>query len=116
MDVQAKIPPGLSAVHNFIMDHDSTDLQHYFDILNNLDISSDPFDPTEFGEAGRGAIERDERERASTLWDQIASQMWDSYQQYLHNHPEVLEENFAPEYHRLYYKLIIIAATIKCCQ
>jgi hypothetical protein len=39
MNVQAKIPPGLAAVHNFIMDNDNTDIYHYLDILDNQDVS-----------------------------------------------------------------------------
>ena len=29
MDTQARIPAGLGAVHNFIMDHDDEDIHHY---------------------------------------------------------------------------------------
>jgi hypothetical protein len=87
MNVQAKIPPGLAAVHNFIMDNDDTDIHHYLDILDNQDVS----EPVSVGEPGQGAIEREERERATVLRDEIAMMMWDSYQQYLHDHPEVLD-------------------------
>ena len=97
MDVQAQIPPGLAAVHNFILDQDDTDIQHYLEILNNLNISTDPFNSATFGKPGQGAIGRAERECASVLQDQMASQMWDSYQQYLRDHPEVLEDKFVPK-------------------
>jgi hypothetical protein len=89
MTVQAKIPHGLAAVHNFIMDNDNTDIHHYLDILDNLDVS----EPASVGEPGQGAIGREERERATALRDEIATKMWDSYQQYLHDHPEVLDGN-----------------------
>jgi hypothetical protein len=90
MSIQATIPPGLAAVHNFIMDYDEEDLQHMLDGLEEVEGIS-------VGEAGEGAIPPEERERASDLRDQIAIQMWNSYQQYLHDHPELLEENFVVE-------------------
>jgi hypothetical protein len=63
MAVQAQIPPGLAAVHNFIGDHDDTDIEHYLELLEvNCDL-----DPASFGEPGHGAIGREERERASAL-------------------------------------------------
>jgi hypothetical protein len=58
MAVQAQIPPGLAAVHNFIGDHDDTDIEHYLELLEvNCDL-----DPASFGEPGHGAIGREERE------------------------------------------------------
>ncbi|KAF9524881.1 hypothetical protein CPB83DRAFT_748575, partial [Crepidotus variabilis] len=73
MLVQAKIPPGLGAVHNFIIDHDDHDLEHY---LNALDID----EPFFTGEPGAGAIPRVERERADALQAEIATSMWNAYQ------------------------------------
>jgi len=72
------------------MDHDTTDLGHYLNIL-------DWVEPLSTGEPGEGAIPRAERDRANGMRDQIATEMWNSYQQYLHNHPEVLEEEFNEE-------------------
>jgi hypothetical protein len=97
MTVQAKIPAGLAAVHNFIMDHDDTDIDHYLKILDKYGLSRATSEDTLFGEPGEGAIEREERERATTLRDEIATQMWDSYQQFLCDHPEVLDQAFVPE-------------------
>lgn len=99
MSVQAQIPPGLAAIHNFIMDHDDSDIHHYLDILKDLNILSDIVEPALFGELGQGAIGREEREHSSTLWDEIAGQMWNSYQEFLCTHPEVLEEEFVAENH-----------------
>ena len=86
MDVQAQIPPGLAAVHNFIGDHDDTDIEHYLELL---DVDHD-LDPASFSKPGHGAIGREEHA-------QIATEMWDSYQQLLHDSPEVLEGELIPE-------------------
>jgi len=91
MSVQVKIPPGLGAVHNFIMNHYETDILNY---LDDLDLGEPP---AFTGNLGQGAIAREERERASVFWDDIATRMWNSYQQFLRDHPEVLEEEFNPE-------------------
>lgn len=90
MEIQAKIPAGLAAVHNFIMDYDNTDIYHYLEDL----IDEEPN-----GRLGNGAIRQEEREEASNLRDRIAEAMWESYQTFLRDHPEVLEENFDPETH-----------------
>jgi hypothetical protein len=87
MAIQAQIPPGLAAVHNFIMDHDDTDIQHY---LNGLDAA----DEASNGQLGDGTILPVEHKQASILCDQIARQMWHSYQHFLQDHPEILEGNF----------------------
>lgn len=91
MSVQAKIPPGLGAVHNFIMDHDETDILNY---LDDLDLGECP---AFTGDPGQGAIAREEQERASAFCDDIATRMWNSYQLFLWDHPEVLEEEFNPD-------------------
>lgn len=98
MKIQAKIPAGLAAVHNFIMDNDDTDLQHYLDLLDGVPLDKAP-DPVQFGELGQGAIGREERERAAILRNRIATEMWESYQKYLQDHPEVLNEDFIAETH-----------------
>ncbi|CAA7262418.1 unnamed protein product [Cyclocybe aegerita] len=91
LSIQAKIPAGLGSVHNFIMDHDETDLEHY------LDQEPTPENNTSTGALGDGSISCVERARATALRDEIATQMWNDYQQFLCEHPEVLEENFVPE-------------------
>ncbi|KAF8073487.1 hypothetical protein FPV67DRAFT_1410500 [Lyophyllum atratum] len=90
-DMSVQIPPGLAAVRNFIMDHDETDLQNY---LADLDL--DPHTASA-REPGQGSIPREEKDRAEVFWDHIARRMWDSYQQFLRDHPEVLENEFDPE-------------------
>ena len=93
MPVQARIPVGLAAVHNFILELDDTDLEHY---LEQLDADAEgPRNGA--GELGDGPIPRTEYERASALREQIAADMWDSYQNFLRDHPEVLEDEFIAE-------------------
>lgn len=92
MDVQARIPAGLAATHNFIMDHDETDIHHY---LNDLDLSEPQAALT--GDPGQGSIPRLERDRAEALREEIAMSMWESYQEFLHDHPEALERDFDPD-------------------
>ena len=90
MEIQAKIPAALAALHNFIMDYDETDLDHYLNEFADLE-------PTNNGDLGDGGIGAAERARANTKRDQIAMAMWNRYQQYRQDHPEVLSEEFVPE-------------------
>lgn len=73
------------------MDHDDTDIEHY---LQNIDTHEHA---QPFGGLGHGAIPRAESERAFTLRDSIAAEMWTSYQQFLQDHPEVLEQEMVSE-------------------
>ena len=92
MDIQARIPAGLGAVHNFIMAHDDEDIHHYLNQLEPDDSQAEPV-----GELGDGSIPRAECERADVLRDEIATQMWESYIQFLHDHPEVIDQGVDPE-------------------
>ena len=96
MSAQSMIPPGLAAVHNFILEYDADDLENY---LDPVDINEDTPDIQDniSGTHGDGAIQQEEKERASKLRDKIASAMWESYQQFLHDHPHVLEQEFDAE-------------------
>ncbi|KAG6892224.1 hypothetical protein C0992_001411 [Termitomyces sp. T32_za158] len=76
-------------MHNFIMKHDPYDIE---DLLDDPDIE-DP-DPGIFDDSGdlsEGVFEREERDRATAKRDMIAQKMWDQYQQYLLDHPELFE-------------------------
>lgn len=53
IDIQAQIPAGLAAVHNFIMDNDNTDIHHY---LQQLDPIEQEPQPTNTGGPGNGSI------------------------------------------------------------
>ena len=88
ISIQARIPSGLAALHNFIMDHDDTNIKHY---LQDVDHTQP------LGDLGHGAIPHAESERASVLHDNIAMEMWTSYQQVLQDHPEVFNQDLAPE-------------------
>jgi hypothetical protein len=88
MDVQAQIPPGLAAVHNFIWRPQWSNAE-ILDVNHNLDKKL-------FGEPGHGEINREEHEWASALQDKISTEIWDSYQEFLFDWPKELEE-FIPE-------------------
>jgi hypothetical protein len=87
MSIQARLPPGLAALHNFIMTHDPADIEEYLTNPNLVDPQ-----PGTQGILAEGYVERVEQERATEARDYIAQAMWDQYQQYLRKHPEVLEE------------------------
>jgi hypothetical protein len=89
MPIQARIPVGLAAVHNFILAYDDTDLKNYLDSLPGGGTGGE-----EVGELGDGPISRTEYNRASALRDQIAEEMWQSYQAFIAENPQVLEEEF----------------------
>jgi hypothetical protein len=75
LEIQARIPAALCAVHNFIREHDPNE--------GELEETRD-FSP-------RGAGREDEPSmpaqpataEAGTLWDQIAEEMWEEYQRIL---------------------------------
>lgn len=88
MSVQARIPAGLAAVHNFIIEHDETGINNYLDEINSGVQSPD----ISMGELGQGPIPQVEKERAEVFRDKIALAMWNSYQEYLREHPDYTEE------------------------
>ena len=97
MDIQALIPCRLAAVHNFILENNSEDLDNY---LEPFDINKGPQSnggDWQQGERGEEAIPRAKKEWASQFHDEIVTQMWESYQQFLRDHPEVLEQDFNVE-------------------
>jgi hypothetical protein len=75
------------------VDHDDTDITHYLQ-LEDIDICENA---QPLGDLGHGAIPRAESERASVLRDHISTEMWLSYQQFLQDHPEVLNDEMALE-------------------
>lgn len=91
MPIQAQIPVGLAAVHNFILEYDETDLESYLDMLADEGTGGDDVEP---GELGDGPIPRTEYNRAFARRDQIAEAMWQSYQAFLAENPQILEEEF----------------------
>lgn len=84
MAVQAQIPPAICALHNFILNHDPRDIDHY------LSGNEDDLDPTpgqaqdnDFGLLASTAVTAAEREGATAHRDRIAEQMWNDYQKLL---------------------------------
>jgi hypothetical protein len=81
MDIQARIPPALAATYNFILTHDS---QEQLDMARHSDPHPGNIPAEhEFGTLTHRPANAAERARAKTKRDQIAQEMWDSYQQLL---------------------------------
>lgn len=73
--LQARILPGLAAIHNLIMKHDPTDLDD-FDGVHD----PQPGYVVDAGSLANGPTLPREKARADRRRDVIAQQMWDSYQ------------------------------------
>ena len=74
MDIQARIPAALCALHNFIQKYhpDTFDLESDGNLLEiNHDVA--------FGELGDGPADAAERRRADQQWNRIAKEIWDDY-------------------------------------
>jgi hypothetical protein len=85
MAVQARIPCALAALHNFILSHDSTDLNNF----SEEDVDLDPGQHHDsLGSLADSTISREERSRAANNRDRIAQEMWNQYQQYIQDHSE----------------------------
>jgi hypothetical protein len=78
MDIQARIPPATAAIHNFILDHDPQEVEEVSETPDpnpgNLPAERD------FGTLARGPANSAEKARAKRKRDQIAQEMWNSYQ------------------------------------
>ncbi|KAF8148474.1 hypothetical protein B0H34DRAFT_668570, partial [Crassisporium funariophilum] len=80
MDIHARIPPALAAIHNFILKDDLTEAEEIAQdnagdpLPGNLPLERD------FGTLARGAPGVAEKTRAKLKWDTIAQAMWVSYQ------------------------------------
>jgi hypothetical protein len=90
LSVQAHIPPALAALHNFILEHDSTDVNKYlYDENGNIDCSDNQpgmrrVEEIDFGRlAATQIISCAEKRQAEAYRDQIAQAMWDNYQHVL---------------------------------
>jgi len=84
MSIQAQVPPGLAATHNFMMDHDPHDIDHYLN-GDEDDLNPNPGQPqaNEFGTLADGAVTQAEKNRATGNRDDIAQAMWEDYQRVL---------------------------------
>jgi len=86
MAAQAKIPSALIALHNFILEHDETDLDRWIgnpDALDNL-MGRRRDEEIDFGRLATTLnTSTAEKRRAESMRDRIAEEMWASYQDYL---------------------------------
>jgi hypothetical protein len=76
IDLQARILPGLAAIHNLIMKHDPTDIEDFEDVVRDPQPGFVP----DFGSLADGPTSRAEKARADARRDEIAQKMWESYQ------------------------------------
>lgn len=85
MDVQARIPPALCALHNFICLHDPEEILP-------LDDEEGPEHEERYGESGEhrdygghgelstsGVVPSPEKDRAEIKRDDLANEMWNQY-------------------------------------
>ena len=83
MDIQARIPVALCAIHNFVCRFDPN---AFFDPeLTEGDLSAE-LGGDELGVLGDGPADAAERRRADQCRDNIAQDMWEDYQQELAHH------------------------------
>jgi hypothetical protein len=109
MSIQARVPPGLAALRNFIMTHNPADIKEYLTDPNLVDPQ-----PGTQGILAEGYVERAERECATEARDDIAQAMWDQYQQYLREHHVTLKILHFLDSFLLYPLLhIVIMSTIE---
>ncbi|EGN96712.1 hypothetical protein SERLA73DRAFT_75586 [Serpula lacrymans var. lacrymans S7.3] len=78
MSVQAKIPPAVCMLHNFIRTHDPSDI----DAPNDIDLHI-PTPKIDNGELAQSAPTEAGRVAANTQQDRIARAMWIDYQREL---------------------------------
>jgi hypothetical protein len=77
LDTQARLPPALAALHNFIREHDPDELIDYEDI-------NDPQPGARAdGSLATGTARAAEKAQVNTRRDQIAQNMWAQYQEEL---------------------------------
>lgn len=76
MEVQARLPAALCALHNFIHRCDPDTFHHTYD--GQL-LEHDGIDDVALGELGDGPADAAERSRADRRRDAIASSMWEDY-------------------------------------
>jgi len=86
MDIQARVPAALCALHNFMRRHepdalcgdlDDADIEEEWNILADME---EEVDEVLYGHLGDGPTTAAERRRAEALRDRIAQEMWVDYQ------------------------------------
>lgn len=85
MDIQARIPAGLAALHNFIFDNDDLDLDDYTGIMDPMPgFRNDAEEASgHIGILAEGPASNTEKRQAKRLRDDIAERMWVDYQNVL---------------------------------
>jgi hypothetical protein len=82
--IQSRVPPALAALHNFIMEHDYEDLE---ELTGNIEDPIPGYQVT-YGNLATTRPNRAEKLRSEAFRDQIAQDMWDSYQAILREREE----------------------------
>lgn len=97
MQVQAKIPSALVALHNFILEHDETDLDRWIIDEQAEDNSRGSRREAEidFGSlATTSRVSPAEKRRAEGIREGIAKDMWDGYMEYLAQRMDVDSDHY----------------------
>lgn len=90
MDLQARVPPALCALHNFIGRRDPSDIEDY-SVGANLEAAHIQADDPEIGDLALHALTPADREHADVKREQIANAMWDDYQRIVRERGDVFE-------------------------
>ena len=80
LDIVARLPPALAALHNFIRIHDPSEINEY---LQDPDLA-EWLEPRYVGELAGGFPDAAERLVANARRDEIAQAMWIQYQVHRH--------------------------------
>jgi hypothetical protein len=82
MDIQARLPPALAALHNFIRKHDPDDIADFDDVEDPQPGARAEEGPAAAGEGqlAEGLPRAAERRQTNERRDRIAQDMWIQYQ------------------------------------
>jgi hypothetical protein len=83
MDIQARIPAALCAIHNFIRDHDPNEGTLPEGSVFNYDNPDHQGQP-DSNDSEQAQVHNAARQHANATRDRIAQEMWDDYQAILH--------------------------------
>jgi hypothetical protein len=79
MDIQARVPPALAALHNFIRKYDPDDIADFDDVKDPQPGARMEGAAAE-GQLADGLPRTAERRQTNERWDRIAQDMWVQYQ------------------------------------
>jgi hypothetical protein len=83
MDVQARLPAALAALHNFIRGADPSEINEFVDEFDEETPDSQPGGQPSTGELADGLPRAAEKRRADARQRAIANAMWEDYQREL---------------------------------